>query len=155
MDHLLGSKAGISGPIIQREWNPEKCPAGCPPETLTPEKVLAQVLASEPLFTQGATKKGKKTRWIYTFYSAYQVKVDGWIISALVHAHVKKNGQLAPGNIYIPGYNDWDTETTKTLLAKFPVYDATVHKDKWTDDAAANKNFFDGSNRYPHEAAED
>lgn len=113
------------------------------------------MLASEPLFTQGATKKGKKTRWIYTFYSAYQVKVDGWIISALVHAHVKKNGQLAPGNIYIPGYNDWDTETTKTLLAKFPVYDATVHKDKWTDDAAANKNFFDGSNRYPHEAAED
>ncbi len=149
VDHLLGSKIGTSGGVIQREWDPKKCADGCPPATLTPAKVLAEVATSEPLFTNGATNKGKQS-WIYTFYSGYQVVVDGWIISAMIHAHVTKNRKLVTGNIYIPGYKNWSTKTTKALLAKFPAYDATIHEDGWVDDAAAQKDFFSGSNRYPH-----
>lgn len=168
---LIGSRSAPA--LLQRDWDPTKCPNGVP-AGVTAGQVIAQLNAGNYTFhgIEGRSHPySSSQRWVYTFYMGFTVPVTdtnmrAWTISIAAHAHVvgKWNHahtlrtsyppyEIVPGSMYIPGFKDWQGNTSGAILtAHVPAYAPGTHGAPSTSGVEWNvgtlATFY--ANRYPY-----
>ena len=107
---LLAGKS--QSPLIQREWDGEKCPQGGPPN-FNPSVALAAANFEQAVYVN--TSANGETRQAFAYV---EISADGktWRVCVVGHIHPKKKGGAVAGNSYIPGWANWQTPTPPNVV---------------------------------------
>jgi len=58
--------------------------------------------------------------WRYTLYAYTYIEVDDYNVCVVAHAHIANNpavnGDWRPGNVFIPGYDNWSVATPGAVV---------------------------------------
>lgn len=155
LQRTAGNRA-VASLIVQRDWNPVKIRNSSTVPPFSADDVFAAAKTSrQMLLRTGATnkKKTKKQFWDYTFYTIYGIRMaqpDGsvWKCCLVAHTHVTA-GVKGPGNVFVPGYDNWEARTPAAFVAEAPAFDASTHIDGYASNASMSTTLYTNGGRFP------